>query len=123
MQKQVLNRRSELLLVFDSDYPISRQFRNNGYFDRGTLDDVWEIPRQRKDIKTHTASFPEQLVEKILENFSEEGQVVYDPFMGTGTTAIVAARMNRYYIGSEISSEYCELANSKLSEIERSIKC
>ena len=54
MQKQVLNRRSELLLVFDSDYPISRQFRNNGYFDRGTLDDVWEIPRQRKDIKTHT---------------------------------------------------------------------
>ena len=123
MQKQVLNRRSELLLVFDSDYPISRQFRNNGYFDRGTLDDVWEIPRQRKDIKTHTARFPEQLVEKILENFSEEEQVVYDPFMGTGTTAIVAMKMNRYYIGSEISSEYCALTKSKLSDIERRIKC
>ena len=123
MQQQVLNRRSELLLVFDSDYPISRQFRKNGYFNRGTLDDVWEIPRQRKDIKTHTASFPEQLVEKILENFSEEEQVGYDPFMGTGTTAIVAMKMNRYYIGSEISSEYCELANSKLSEIEGGVKC
>ena len=64
-----------------------------------------------------------ELVEKILENFSEEEQVVYDPFMGTGTTAIVAMKMNRYYIGSEISSEYCALTKSKLSDIERRIKC
>ena len=57
-------------------------------------------------------------MEKILENFSKEEDIIYDPFMGTGTTAIVAKKMNRYYIGSEISSEYCELANSKLKELE-----
>ena len=44
MQKQVLNRRSELILVFDSQYPISRQFKD-AVFERGKLDDVWQISR------------------------------------------------------------------------------
>lgn len=113
MHEQVINRRSELLLIFDTDYPISRQFRNQGYFDRGTLDDVWEIPRAKNKTKTHTAVFPEQLVSKILENFSQEGQIIYDPFMGTGTTAIVAKKMGRNYIGSEISKTYCTLAEKQ----------
>ena len=48
---------------------------------------------------------------------SKEEDVIYDPFMGTGTTAIVAKKMNRCYIGSELSSEYCDLANLKLKEV------
>jgi len=113
MHEQVLNRRTELLLVFETDYPISRQFRKSANFKRGTLDDLWEIPRARSKSKNHNAVFPEQLVSTILENFSEEGQIVYDPFMGTGTTAMVAKRMGRSYMGSEISKQYCEIAEQQ----------
>ena len=118
MHEQVLNKRTELLLVFDTDYPISRQFRKSGKFSRGTLDDLWSIPRARGKNVTHTAVFPEELVSKILTNFSEEGQLVYDPFMGTGTTAIVAKELNRLYLGSEVSKEYCELAKQRLERKE-----
>lgn len=117
IQKQVLNRRSELILVFDKDYPISRQFRSMGYFERGTIDDIWSIKRSyHKNKEYHGAAFPEKLVEKILENFSKEGDVVYDPFMGTGTTAVVAKRMKRNYIGSEISESYVHICNERLNK-------
>jgi site-specific DNA-methyltransferase (adenine-specific)/modification methylase len=116
MQEQVLNRRSELLLVFENDYPISRQFRS-ATFKRGTLDDVWLIKRERKKgVVNHGATFPEELIKTILKNFSKENDVIYDPFLGTGTTAIVAKMMNRRYIGSELSKEYFEICKKKLQE-------
>ena len=108
MQNQVLNRRTELMLVFEKDYPISRQFRNSGQFDRGTLDDLWLIKRQRSKNPLHRASYPDKLVSTILENFSAEGDLIYDPFMGTGTTGRVAKQMNRNFIGSEINGLYLE---------------
>lgn len=116
MQEQVLNRRSELLLVFENDYPISRQFRS-ATFKRGTLDDVWIIKRERKKgVTNHGATFPEELIKKILQNFSSENDVIYDPFLGTGTTAIVAKMMNRRFVGSEISKEYFDISQKKLQE-------
>ena len=116
MQKQVLNRRSELILVFEKDYPISRQFRNNGVFDRGTLDDVWYIPRPspKERIGNHGAQMPEALVEKILLNFSKGGDTVYDPFMGAGTTGVVARRLGRNFIGSEIVKDYYDAAVQRI---------
>lgn len=116
IQKQVLNRRSELILVFDKDYPISRQFRQRGKFDRGTLDDVWVINRERSDKDSHGAVFPQELVRTILENFTDEGDIIYDPFMGTGTTALVAKKLDRNYIGSEISKDYIKIAKKRLKE-------
>jgi site-specific DNA-methyltransferase (adenine-specific)/modification methylase len=118
MQEQVLNRRSELLLVFENDYPISRQFRS-AVFKRGTLDDVWLIKRERKKgVVNHGATFPEELIKTILKNFSKENDVVYDPFLGTGTTAIVAKMMNRRYIGSELNTEYYNYCIQALLEKE-----
>ena len=113
MQKQVLNRQSELILVFEKDYPISRQFRS-APFDRGKLNDIWKIGRGKKLNKDHGAVFPEELVYKILDNFSKEGDVIYDPFMGTGTTAFVANSMNRKYVGSEILKEYVKFSEKRL---------
>ena len=116
MQEQVLSRRSELILVFENDYPISRQFRS-ATFKRGTLDDIWEIKRERKKgVQNHCATFPQELIKTILKNFSKENDVVYDPFLGTGTTAIVAKMMNRRFIGSELSKEYYEISKKKLKE-------
>ena len=117
MKEQVLNRRSEIIIVFDKDYPISRQFRKKGYFERGKLDDIWEIKRERSiDGESHGAIFPQELVSKILLNFTQEGDVIYDPFMGTGTTAIVAKKLGRNFIGSEINPKYVELAKKRLEQ-------
>lgn len=114
MQKQVLNRRTELILVFENDYPISRQFRYAN-FERGTMNDIWEIKRAKKISKEHGAVFPEELVYKILKNFTNEGEVIYDPFMGVGTTAIVAKKMNRRFIGSEINLPYIKIAENRVN--------
>ena len=121
MQKQVLNRRTELILVFETDYPISRQYKYAN-FERGTLNDIWEIKRGKKVSKNHGATFPEELISKILENFTKEGEIVYDPFMGTGTTAIVCKKMNRRFIGSELGKEYYDFILERLSELNNEIQ-
>jgi site-specific DNA-methyltransferase (adenine-specific)/modification methylase len=121
MQQQVLNRRTELILVFEKDYPISRQFRSSATFKRGTLDDLWEIKRDRSKSLDHGAVFPEELVRKILINFSKKGDIVYDPFLGTGTTAVVAMKMNRYYIGSEISEKYINIARKRIESNDQTL--
>jgi len=113
MAQRVLNRRTELILVFDKNNAISRQF-DNVNFSRGTLEDLWQIKRGKKIADNHSAVFPEELVQVILNNFSNENDLVYDPFMGTGTTAVVSKKMNRNYIGSEISKSYYNLILRRL---------
>jgi len=117
MKEQVLNRRSELILVFDSNYAISRQFQTRGNFKRGTLDDVWEIGRDKKYTGSHGAVFPQELVKKILTNFSEEGDVIYDPFMGTGTTGVAAQNLSWSYIGYDIDEDYVKFATQRLNNV------
>ena len=63
---------------------------------------------------THPAIFPEQLAKDHILSWSNENDLVYDPFMGSGTTAKAAHQLRRRWIGSEISSEYVELANKRL---------
>ena len=114
MQSQVLNRRSELILVFDKNNAISRKFEAAS-FARGTLDDIWLITREfKKNNFRHGATFPEKLVEIILTNFSASDAIVYDPFLGTGTTALVAKRLNRNFVGSELSQGYVDVAVGRL---------
>jgi site-specific DNA-methyltransferase (adenine-specific) len=113
MAHNVLNRRTELILVFDSKNAISRQFEKAN-FQRGTLEDIWNIKRGKKVVNSHSAVFPEELVKTIIENFSNVGDLVYDPFMGTGTTAVVAKKLNRNYLGSELTDKYIEVINQRL---------
>lgn len=116
MQKGVLNRQTELLLVFEKDYPISRQFRNRARFDRGTLSDLWTIKRERTSNKSNAAVMPQELVLKILNNFTDEGDVVYDPFSGTGTTAVCSKSLGRNFIGSEINPDYVKSTFKRIDE-------
>ena len=120
MQTGVLNRQSELILIFENDtnQAISRQFNKNiAQFKRGELTDVWQISRGTSGTKSnkikHGATFPEELVETILTNFSKENDTVYDPFSGTGTTAVVCQKMNRNFIGSEIIQEYLDYSKER----------
>lgn len=62
----------------------------------------------------HPAIFPEQLAYDHIISWSNENDLIYDPFMGSGTTAKMSILNNRNYIGSEISKEYCEIAEQRL---------
>lgn len=113
MHTGVLNRQSELLLVFDREDAISRCFKN-ATFDRGTLSDIWTIKRERSTLAANKASFPEALAHKVITNFSSVGNLIYDPFMGTGTTAKVALDTSRTFLGSELDRDYWEHANKRI---------
>lgn len=63
----------------------------------------------------HPAIFPEKLARDHILSWSNEGDLVYDPFMGSGTTAVVARDFNRHYIGSEISEKYCDIIERRLN--------
>ena len=64
----------------------------------------------------HPAIFPEKLAEDHILSWSNEGDLVYDPFMGSGTTAKMAIINKRNWIGSEISKEYCDIAEKRINE-------
>ena len=63
------------------------------------------------------AIFPEKLVKDHLISWSKENDLVLDPFMGSGTTAVVCVQNNRNYIGFEISKDYCDLANKRIKDL------
>ncbi len=65
----------------------------------------------------HPAAFPEKLAADQIQSWSNPGDLVYDPFTGSGTTARSAHLLGRNWIGSEISEEYCEIANRRLESL------
>jgi site-specific DNA-methyltransferase (adenine-specific) len=69
-----------------------------------------------KDAFRHPARFPEQLAYDHILSWSNEGDLVYDPLIGSGTTAKIAKNLKRNYIGSEISLEYCKIVEGRLNE-------
>ncbi len=112
----VMNSRFETILVFQSDKvkAMSREF-TTGQFQRGTLENLWTFPRARSKNKNHKAVFPLALAEHIITNFTKEGDVVLDPFMGTGTTGIACARNNRNFIGIELDEDYFNYAKHAIN--------
>ena len=82
-----------------------------GEYDRSN---VWSIQPETRS--KHPAPYPELLVDKLVRYYSYVGDTVLDPFMGSGTTAVSAKRLNRQYIGYEIHAEYIEMANERLNK-------
>jgi len=74
--------------------------------------DVWEFMQEQKN--SHPAPFPVALIDRIVS--STNAQVILDPFMGSGTTAVVAQGLKRNFIGIELSQEYCEMAEKRLEK-------
>lgn len=72
--------------------------------------DVWDIGQDQKN--PHPAPFPIELIERIIGSTAAE--VILDPFMGSGTTAIAAKKLGRDYIGIDISPEYCQMAEERI---------
>ena len=74
--------------------------------------DVWEIMQEQRN--DHPAPFPVELIDRIIS--STNAQVILDPFMGSGTTAVVAAGLGRDFIGIEKSAKYCKAAMQRLEK-------
>lgn len=79
----------------------------------GDVSDFWNIPTKASP-EEHYASYNTDLIKKPILAGCPEGGVIYDPFMGTGTTAVAALRANRNFIGSEMSEEYIKICNSNI---------
>ena len=76
-------------------------------------------PLNQKDKKKygHPTIKPLPLVSRLIRNSSTEGQLILDPFAGSGTTLVAAKMLNRNYIGFEIEPKWCDLANQRITEV------
>jgi len=82
----------------------------------GTVSDFWDIPTKPNKLN-HYATYNESLISKPILAGCPEGGIIYDPFMGTGSTAESAFKAGRKYIGSEMSEEYCKIAEKRLKAL------
>ena len=83
------------------------------------IGNVWELQPAR--CSEHPAIFPEKLAQDHILSWSNEREVVYDPFMGSGTVAKMCIKTNRNYVGSETSQEYCTIAEKRLKPYKQEI--
>jgi adenine-specific DNA-methyltransferase len=88
--------------------------------------DVWQFPkvtsgkqRSSKERTAHPAQFPLQVIERIIKASSNPDDVILDPFMGSGTTAVAALRNGRKVVGFEINADYCEITAKRVKRFLR----
>lgn len=97
--------------------PMSKVMTINEY---GQRYNIWDISPQRQRGKDkHPAPFPEQIAKDHILSWSNEGDLVLDPFMGSGTTAKIAHELKRNYIGFDISQKYVNMANNRLLNVDK----
>ena len=106
----------------NGDYmQYSKGCKGNITDDFGKRHNVWDIPIGAGSNWGHPAVYPEQLAKDHIISWSNEHDLVYDPFMGSGTTGKCAKDLVRHYIGSEISEEYTARANKRIASIAESL--
>lgn len=83
----------------------------NGNYERTN---IWKVSPVRN--VDHPATFPIELAKKVIRYYSYKDDIVYDPFMGSGTTALACKKLNRNFIGSEINLDYYNSANDRIND-------
>jgi site-specific DNA-methyltransferase (adenine-specific) len=72
--------------------------------------------KRHKELRTHPTQKPLDLMEWLIKNFSDEGDTILDPFMGSGTTGVAALRLNRNFIGIELDENYFKIAEKRITQ-------
>ncbi|EMI14521.1 modification methylase [Bacillus stratosphericus LAMA 585] len=90
------------------------ELKNNGKEPKN----IFKFDFKDEEEKFHEAQKPIELMEYIIKGFTQENQVVLDPFVGSGTTAVAAKKLGRKYIGFDINEDYVRIANKRLDEVE-----
>jgi site-specific DNA-methyltransferase (adenine-specific) len=78
--------------------------------------DLWEIPSESATRVGHPAPFPVELPQRLIELFTYRDELVLDPFMGAGTTAVAALKVGRHYVGYDTDPAYIELADKRITK-------
>ncbi|MDR1725235.1 MAG: site-specific DNA-methyltransferase [Bacteroidales bacterium] len=108
----------EYILVFSKgDYSRIKENRENTITREQFMEwtkSIWTMNAESAKRIGHPAPFPEELPYRLIQLYSFKGDIVLDPFMGSGTTAVSALKSDRNFIGYEISQEYIDLANKRI---------
>ncbi len=83
---------------------------------------IWSIAPESAKRVGHPAPFPVSLASRVIRLYSYVNDVVLDPFMGSGTTCLAAYKNSRYYVGYDISREFCDLAEKRLQNEKMNVK-
>ena len=97
---------------------ISRVGQENYHYtinEYGARNNVWDMPPEKANKTGHPAVFPVNLVADHIKTWSNENDIVLDPFLGSGTTAIASFITNRNFIGYEIDKQYFDIATKRIS--------
>ena len=97
--------------------PCFLYFKGNPKPLNNPVSDVWKFNRVYKPI--HSCEKPINLMKFIIKNFTIENNIILDPFMGSGTTAVACKQLDRDFIGFEISQEYVDIANKRLANVQK----
>jgi site-specific DNA-methyltransferase (adenine-specific)/modification methylase len=114
MHSNILNSCYEFILIMENDSIAGRHI-TNAKFKRGEMNNILRVKRGKKVHGSHGAVFPEDLVKELILAFSNEYHTILDPFMGTGTTGVVAKQLNREFIGIELTKEYLNIATARIN--------
>jgi len=110
--------KSRFHLDYEIIYHLSKTDNIKLYYeeeDNDPLTSVWTIPHYiKKEERLHPTQMPELLVEKMIKRSSVEGDVVLDPFAGSGTTLFVSKKLRRLFYGIEINPKYVEIIRRRL---------
>ena len=77
---------------------------------------IWDILPESARRVGHPAPFPVELPKRLIELYTFAGDLVLDPFIGSGTTAVAAVESDRHYVGFDLSPEYLEIAERRIHE-------
>jgi site-specific DNA-methyltransferase (adenine-specific) len=96
---------------------LEKHHKGRRMLDYGIRFNCWRImPEQSNANRWHPAQFPEPLARDHILSWSNEGDLVLDPFNGSGTTTKMARFCGRHFIGIEINPDYCEIARNRLKQ-------
>ena len=108
----------EYILIFSKErYDRKKNDKKDTISKEDFLDftkSIWSFPTVSAKRVGHPAPFPEELPRRLIQFYTFEGDVVLDPFMGSGQTALAAVKSRRNYIGYDINEEYCQLADMRV---------
>ena len=109
---------TEDLYIFwkPGEYIINRKRLSEKEWREWGLRQIWEIPSVKAN-NEHPAMFPLELAKRVIRLYSDEGDIILDPFIGSGTTAIAAIETKRKYIGIEKQADYVKLAKGKIKNL------
>lgn len=116
----------EYILVFSKgDYKRERKGKENTISKEQFMEwtkSIWTMNAESAKRIGHPAPFPEELPYRLIQLYSFKGDIILDPFMGSGTTAVSALKSDRKFVGYDVSQEYIDLAEKRIEPLLKQIK-